>query len=245
MKYLATILAIVCIVTLLTIYFVWPDKQIDAANVAATVNGYNLTKTSVTAEGERVGYHSAKDYATYLDSAITRELLIQEAQRQNLDKEESFRKTLKSFYEESLIKTLMDRQYSGPKIQVSEPEIDDYLAMFSHIVTFTRLPVVSPPPEIPSSEDGPQTAVLFDDLAEPMKFLLSRLKPGELATRFDSGSEQFAIRLDKITPASGLVTTKPERALVKRILEECKRQQQLSDWLSELRNKASIKINHG
>jgi hypothetical protein len=41
------------------------------------------------------------------------------------------------------------------------------------------------------------------------------------------------------------VVKKPKRDHVKQILEECKRQQQISDWLKELRNKASITIHNG
>ncbi len=245
MKYLTAILAIICVVTLLTLYFVWPEKPIDAANVAVTINGHNLAKTTVVAEGERTGYHDEKNYEALLDSAITRELLIQEAQRRNLDKEESFRKSLKSFYEESLIKNLMDRQYRDPKVDVSESEIDAYLAMYSHIVTFTRLPVTASFPKVPASKEGPRNEVLFDDLAEPLKFLLFRLKPGEFAIRYDTGSEQYAIRLDKVTPANGMVTAKPDRVRVKQLLEGGKRQQRIFDWLNELRNKASITIHNG
>jgi hypothetical protein len=245
MKYLITILIFICAATLLTLYFVWPEKPMDTAHVAVTINGHNLSKISVAGEGARAGYHSKDDYAELLDSAITRQLLIQEAQRQNLDKEESFRITLKTFYEESLIKTLMDRQYVLPKVQVSNEEIDAYLNLFAQMVTFTRLPVTTSFPKVPSSEQGPQNEVLFDDLAEPLKYLLSGLKPGEYAIKFDTGNEQYAIRLDKVTPVLNMTTRKPERDHVRKMLEESKRQQQISDWLNELRKSASITIHNG
>jgi hypothetical protein len=224
---------------------VWPEKPMDTSNVAVTINGHDLAKSIVQSEGARAGYHSDDDYERLLDSAITRELLIQEAQRQNLDKEESFRITLKMFYEESLIKTLMDRQYGMPKLEVSDKEIDAYLNLFAQMVTFTRLSVDTSSSSISSSEQGSQNEVLFDDLAEPLKYLLSGLKPGEFAIKFDTGNEQYAIRLDKITPIMNMATKKPERDHVRKMLEESKRQQQISDWLNELRNKASITIHNG
>ncbi len=244
MKYITIILVIICSATLLTLYFVWPDKPMDTANVAVTINGHKLAKTTVAAEGARAGYHSA-DHTALLDSAITRELLIQEAQRLKLDKEESFRLSLQTFYEESLIKTLMDRQYAGPTIAVSETEIDAYLALFGKVVTFTRLPVDTSSIPVPTSDQGPQNEVLFDDLAEPLKFLLSGLKPGEYAMKFDTGSEQYAIRLDAITPSSALPTTVPKREQIRQLLADYKRQQQIANWLNELRNKASITIHNG
>lgn len=244
MKYIAIILIIICTATLLTLYFVWPDKPMDTANVAVTINGRTLAKSTVAAEGPRIGYHSG-DHAALLDSAITRELLIQEAQRLKLDKEKSFRLSLKTFYEESLIKTLMDRQYAGPTMGVSDAEIDAYLALFGKIVTFTQLPVTGSPSPVLASEQGPQNEVLFDDLAEPLKFLLSSLKPGEYAMKYDTGSEQYAIRLDVITPSPTLVTTLPEREHVRQLLADHKRQQQIANWLHELRKKASITIHNG
>lgn len=245
MKYIAIILVIICSATLLTLYFVWPDKPMETTNIAVTVNGHRLAKTTIAAEGARLGYHSG-DHAALLDSAITRELLLQEAQRLKLDKEESFRLSLKTFYEESLIKTLMDHQYTMlPKIAVSDTEIDAYLALFGKMVTFTRLPVDTSPSPVPTSDQGPQNEVLFDDLAEPLKCLLSGLKPEEYAMKFDTGSEQYAIRLDAITPSHALGTSVPEREHVRQLLAAYKRQQQIANWLNELRNKASITIHNG
>jgi hypothetical protein len=244
MKYIITILVIICAATLLTLYFVWPEKPMDTTHVAVTINGHDLSKSTVTSDGAKAGYHSDDDYAQLLNSAITRELLIQEAKRQNLDKEENFRITLKTFYEESLIKTLLERRYHMPKVEISKEEVDDYLTLFAQKVTFTRLPVTATSPGIPSSEQGSQNEVLFDDLAEPLKYIISGLKPGEYAMKFDTGNEEYAIRLDKVTPVFNLVTKKPERDHVRKMLEEYKRQQQISDWLNELRKRASITI-HG
>jgi hypothetical protein len=244
MKYIITIAGIIWVATLLTLYFVWPEKQMDATNVAATVNGHNLSKNTLTTQGESSGYHS-DDYAELLDSAITRELLIQEAQRLNLDKEESFRLLLKTFYEESLIKTLMDRMYAAPTALVTDTEIDAYLNLSGKRVTFTRLPVTVEETATIASDKGPQNEVLFDDLADSMKMLLAGLHPGEYQIKFDTGSDQYAIRLDKVSDDSGVQPSPPDREHVKKMLEEYKHQQQIDTWLHELRNKASITIHNG
>lgn len=244
MKYIITILVIICAAASVTLYFIWPEKAADTANVAVTVNGHNLAKNSVETAGETNGYHS-EEYADLLDSAITRELLIQEAQRQDLDKEESFRVSLKTFYEESLIKTLMDRQYSGPTTIITDAEVDTYLSYFGKTVTFSRLPVADHKLHVSAEVTVPQNEVLFDDLAEPMKILLSSLKPGEYAVKFDTGNEQYAIRLEKVGETSETIAPLPDREHVKVMLEEYKQQQQIDNWLYELRNKASITIHNG
>ncbi|MFT5726109.1 MAG: hypothetical protein ACI8PB_000227 [Desulforhopalus sp.] len=244
MKYIITILVIICAAASVTLYFIWPEKAADITNVAVTVNGHNLAKNRVETAGEKNGYHS-EEYAELLDSAITRELLIQEAQQQDLDKEESFRISLKTFYEESLIKTLMDREYSKPTTQITDAEVDTYLSYFGKTVTFLRLPFVDNKVQIPTDVPASENEVLFDDLAEPMKILLSSLKPGEHVVTFDTGNEQYAIRLEKVGEVSDIITTLPAREHVKVMLEEYKQQQQIDNWLYELRNKASITIHNG
>lgn len=243
MKYITTILVIFCTATLITLYLIWP-KAPDTTDVAVTVNGHNLDQKRVGKTDGANGYHS-EEYADLLDSAITRELLIQEAQRQNLDKEESFRVSLKTFYEESLIKTLMDREYAKPTESITDDEVENYLSYFGKRVTFSRLPVVDNTVQVAEDDTTSQNEVLFDDLAEPMKILLSSLQPGEHAVKFDTGNEQYAIKLIRVGEAGGKVTSLPERERVKVILEEYKQQQQIDNWLYELRKKASITIHNG
>ncbi len=244
MKYLFTILGIVLVASMLTLYFLWPSKPQPQANVAVTVNGHDFAKNTITAEGSKSGYHS-DNYEMLLDSVITRELLIQEAQRQEIDKEANFRDSLKDFYEQSLIKTLMDRQYSEIEVSVTEAEIETYLSLLGRMVTFTRLPVTSSPPYSPASAEGPQTEVLFDDLSEPLQLLLAGLHPGETAIKFDTGSERYAVRLDKVQQLENVEQKLPERQHILEMFEEHKRQQQITRWLDELRKKASITIHNG
>lgn len=244
MKYIIIILLLIFAATSATLYFVWPEKSLDTANVAVTVNGHNLGKNHVQAAGVNNGYHS-EEYADLLDSAITRELLIQEAQRRNLDKEESFRLSLKTFYEESLIKTLMDREYAKPTKEITDIEVDRYLSYFGKTVIFSRLAVVDNTVQDPEDGTVIQNEVLFDDLADPMKILISSLQPGEHAVQFDTGHEQYAIRLEAVGEANGSITAKPDRERVKQMLEEYKQQQQIDDWLHQLRNNASITIHNG
>lgn len=46
----------------------------------------------------------------FLDNLITRKLLLQEAQRKGLDKQKDFLKSIENFWEQSLLKIIMDRK---------------------------------------------------------------------------------------------------------------------------------------
>lgn len=244
MKYLFAILGIVIVASLLTLYFVWPEQQAVQTDVAVTINGHNLAKTAITTENVRSDTPD-EEYTVLLDSAITRELLIQEAQRQDIDKEASFRDALKSFYEQSLIKILTDRQYSQVNVKVEDSEIEAYLSFYGKMVTFSRLPVAAAPPYVPIAAEGAQNEVLFDDLSESLQLLLAGLKLGEFAMKFDTGSDRYAIRLDKLVPVQAVESNPPTREVIRKMLLEHKRQQQIVKWLDELRNNASITIHNG
>ena len=63
-----------------------------------------------------------------LDALITKELLLQEAQNMNLDKERDFIKTIELYWEQTLIKNLMIKKSDEIRgnIVVREDEIADY-----------------------------------------------------------------------------------------------------------------------
>ena len=68
-----------------------------------------------------------KDRDDFINSVITRELLIQESQRIGIDKEEAFRRSIQDYYEQSLIKLLMDRKSAALNVSVSDDELDRYI----------------------------------------------------------------------------------------------------------------------
>lgn len=64
----------------------------------------------------------------FIQEIITKKALLQEAQRQGIDKEEDFLKTAERFWEQSLLTILLDRETKGLSagIKVSNKEIEDY-----------------------------------------------------------------------------------------------------------------------
>lgn len=243
MKYLLTILSIFCVITALSLFMLWPKKQAVEQDIAVTVNGHNLARTTLTDQENTSSYHQ-NNTNDLMDSAITRELLLQEAQRQAIDKEPSFRASLKSFYEQSLIKVLLDRQYQKMQAKVTEEEIDTFLAYYGKRVIFSRLAVADTSPPNITTKQGQQTSAIFDDLAVPVQVLIANLKPGEFAVKYDTGNDQYAIRLDSIVDASTATATLPDRTTVRQLMAEHKREQQINLWLNNLRKSASITIHN-
>lgn len=242
MKYLYYILAIVAAATLLSLFFLWPDQQVEEKDSLFTINGQNYTRESIMSQYSNSAYHS-DNTAEMIDTAISRELLIQEAQRQAIDKEPSFRASLKNYYENGLIRILLDRKNDTIEIDITDADVDRYISFLNTLVTFTRLDKIPQSEKEAAGVTGVSTTSLFDDLAMPLKLLLASLSPGSFKVKFDTGNEQYAIRLDKIEPAMKEKDPAPDREEIRLFLSEYERERIINEWYSDLRNQASITIH--
>lgn len=68
-----------------------------------------------------------------LDNLINRKLLLQEAAREGLDKRKSFLKTIQRFWEQSLLKLVVDNKVAevSKGITVTDKEVKDYYDKFA------------------------------------------------------------------------------------------------------------------
>ena len=242
MKYLYTILAIIGAATILTIFFILPEKRTPQKDIAISINGHDFAKDTITAEGKKYGYHDDQKSEVF-DTLITRELLIQEAERQDIHKEESFRRSLKNYYENSLVKTLLDRQNSKLQVTVTDVDIDNYIDFLGKIVTFTRLEKIPQYVAQVATAKGLTNTALFSELATPVRLLLSSLQPSEFGVRYDTGTENYALRLDSVQPAPDHAAKAVDKQRVREMLEEYQKEQQMKRWLLELRQNAKITIH--
>ncbi|MBU1234514.1 MAG: SurA N-terminal domain-containing protein [Proteobacteria bacterium] len=238
MKYLFTIFVLVALSSAVTLYYLWPSDPVSSQDVALRVNGHPMSRKQIDDQSREQGYHG-ETLEEQMDSLVTRQLLLQEAQRLGIDKEEGFRKALKLYYEQSLIKVLTDRKMATLTIDVSEEDIDRYLSCSGKRYTFTQTPIERG--NLPEAQSR-QNTVLFDDLSEPMRFLLSSLQPGESASQFDTGTEVSTIRLDKVEEATGQKPVAYDRSRVRELIGNSQRSREIDSWIHSLRKNASIVI---
>ena len=83
-----------------------PDKTI------AKINNYYMSVDDFKADLDTtfVNERGTLSNEDVLDLAIKRELLVQEAQRQGLDKHKTFMKTIERYWKQTLIKELLDKK---------------------------------------------------------------------------------------------------------------------------------------
>jgi len=67
----------------------------------------------------------------FLDVFVARKLMLKEAEKMNLDKDPKFLNDIQSFWEQSLLKNVLDKKSEEPSFQpsVSEDEIKDFYAL--------------------------------------------------------------------------------------------------------------------
>lgn len=219
MKYLFTIFALVAMSSMITLYYLWPDTPRE-------VNGDDSPPQASS-------YHQPGEEAR-VAASVTRQILVQEAQRIGIDKENSFRRSLKDYYEQSLVKVLTDRKLAEMKVSVSEEDIERYLSRFGHIFTFTRFPIEDGKIK---EDSGYQSTVLFDELSVTLRLLIADLNPGESAKQFETGTEINVIRLDKIESADVPAVVKADRSRVREQLENHQRSLEIDRWINGLQKK--------
>lgn len=105
--------------------------------VLARINNYTLTTADFESETQRAlpgGLSSAeleKAKEGLLDDLITKKLLIQEAQKQNFDKDKAFIKEIEGYWEQALLKLLYKKKSQELMREISmeerDPEIRDRL----------------------------------------------------------------------------------------------------------------------
>ena len=119
------------LIILSSFLFCCSQDKVEDNKILAKINDYDLTldefQTQLAQEARfdkdfKVTKEAKK---TFLDQLITKEILIQEAKRRNLDRKEKFIRAIERYWESTLIRDLMEmeQQKIEKRTVVSEEEI--------------------------------------------------------------------------------------------------------------------------
>jgi hypothetical protein len=213
--------------------------RVEVSEPALIINDRIISKSEL-GEFAKVGsYHSQGQ--GFLDTVITRELLIQEAIRQGIHKEEAFRASVEAYYEQSLVKAVVDRKLQSVSPEVTDEMVGRYQEMCLKGVTYTKF--------VYGSEDDRQTGnaisetthtYRFEDFSDTMKYTLFRLASGEgvLSDATEEGIVVFQLDTISADQDAGSV---PDDGQVRTFLEEQARNAMLEKWLRDIRKSADIR----
>jgi len=232
MRYLITILFIVVLATAGILWSLKSGTELAPEGVIS-VNKRQITSTELThlRKGKQL---DDQDLGGLIDTVITRELLIQEAKRRNIDQEESFRKSLKNFYEQSLIKTIIDQESASFSYTPSPKEIAVYKELLTQKIDITLVPE--------KKEDQQELKLLYKELTPPLQMAILSLQIGEETKPLHYAKNTYSIRVNSISNAeevpSGTISDKE----AKESITSFRKDDYLKNWLDDLERKANITV---
>jgi len=104
--------------------------SVPSDKIVVQINDYPLTLSEYNEMLEEAGISGepVKTREAFVENLINRKLLLQEAQRKGLDKEKDFLRSIEKFWEQSLLKIIIDKKTSEilSGLEVTDKEMEDY-----------------------------------------------------------------------------------------------------------------------
>jgi len=183
----------------------------------------------------------------FIEEVIEKQLLIQEAIKVDINKEENFRRSVENFYEQSLIKILLDRKLDSMKVDVTNEEIAKYKTFIQNKFFLTKKIYPSmKDAQNKTNETIQKFEADFRDLSYDLKFIVMNLNIGEfskpMANDLTSNDFQvFVYRLDEIQKIEG--SDKIQEFDIEQVslyFKDKKKEQLLDEWSDKIRKTAEI-----
>jgi len=239
MKYIYYIMGIVIVLTI-GVALKLSQLKVEISEPAIVINDRIISENELDERMKSGSYHSHG--GGFLESVITRELLIQEAVRQGINKEEAFRKSVENFYEQSLVKILIDRKFQSLIPKITDDMVEKYTGLSGKTIQFTKF-VYRNKEDI--QKGSPQSSVEiknnFENMSDSLKYSLLLLKPGERSAPERTETGFVVYRLDN---AAISTDAKPETDIpqIKEFLSNQSKKIQFDSWLEQLKTSADIQI---
>ncbi len=219
--------------------------------VLAKINNFGLTVSDFKDDAspflkkKYLSHSPLKKKGQILDELITKEILLQEAQRLGLDKERSFMKDIEGYWEQALIKSLINRklQECSSCASVSGREVlDEYARMkrrlWAEMTVFEEKGAVNKLAEVPADWYN------AGDLPQKIEDAMFSLKPGQESAPVEYNGNWTVVKVLKEEPNQVASLEELRPRIVKEVTRK-KKEALLEDWGAELRKKSSVTIDNG
>jgi hypothetical protein len=236
MKYIIYILFIACLATLS--FFYSSEQRSQDSDFAVRVDGRAIS----TQEIDKLKQQSPSLFPkaeSLPDSLIMREVLIAEALRQKVDQEEAFRHRIKTFYEQSLVKILVDRKLDSIRYTPTEEEVAAYANLQGRTLRIDLVPFDSAGQLLTDETEHLEGSFLDFSIAIRMEILF--LKPEIQSPPIDLFGQVYILVVQSISekdPKVVSVDTERDHA----VIVEYRRQELFTKWQEALVKQAKIEV---
>ena len=219
------------------------------ADPVITINKKKISKAEID---KRLSIDSCENnYQSLINSIVVKEVLIQEAVKSGINKEKAFQESIRNFYEQSLIKILMDRKYSelSPKI---EPElIQKYVELSDKMIQLTVITYIS----ITDYKNNnvhtqKKTFLPFNSLSTFLRYQILQLKEGEMTKPVlsDTSTDVYksiytVFRLDSVEKTDDSTPRETDVEMIAELLSEKRKEALISQWMENLKSKARVEVS--
>jgi len=239
MRYLYYILGIVIIITAAVGWTVFKKASVDISKPALVINDRIITHDELESMMEKRPHDKSKQ--AHLDSIIQQELLIQEAIQRSINQEETFRQSVEDFYEQSLVKTLLDRQYGKFHPDVTQEEIDRYKTLSGKKIQVVK--TIYPTVQDAKTDENKKTETIsapFVYLSDRLKFMLLSMEPGDVSAPHETRQGTVVYTLEKMEPMDPPAKEEFNTDRIKSFIKDRKKEVLYSRWIDKLRENAYI-----
>jgi len=214
------------------------------ADTVIRVNDKGITAQELGAElkESRQSINPA-DLQAFVERTVTREVLIQEALRRGMDREESFRKALKNYYEQNLIKNVTDRIAEETPVAISDAEVRRAYEDMERILRL-RVQRFDTAEDAGSGGEGvvQEMEVMVGDLPRELEDSAFGLSRGERSPVIRAGANYYRLTLLDATHAP-MPAFESVRENIRTTLEARKRMEEMNASIDALRGKASVVVD--
>lgn len=236
MKYIVYILFIACIATLSSLFS--SGSKSEEKEYAVRVDGRIIS----TAEISKLKQQSPSLFSQSDElpqSLVMREVLINEAIRQRVDQEEAFRQRIKTFYEQSLVKILVERQMDSIRYAPTAKELAAYANLIGRKIDLTLVPLDSTGQ--PFSKDIEHLSGPFLDFSLEIRMHILFLKPSVTSRPVSLFDQTYVLVVNEISDkAQGTVNQDEKHDYA--VIQEYRRQELFAKWQEKLLKQADIVI---
>ncbi|WP_300456549.1 hypothetical protein [Desulfobacula sp.] len=239
MKYIYYIIVIMMVCSGLAVYGL-VDTRVEMSSPVLSINDRIISEDEFETMLKRKPSYMSR--AQFIESVIDRQLLIQEAIRMKINTEESFRQSVENFYEQSLIKILLDRKLSSLVVAVTPDELAAYERLCQQTLSLTKQVYPSmKDAQAKTNETVEKINADFIDLSDDLKFIVLPLSPGESSNPRADAYGVSVYRLDDIQkkqPGDSVQAVDMKR--VSLFIQDKKKEQRLDEWTRAIKASADI-----
>ena len=240
MRYVYYIIGILIVITVAASWGRLTDTKVEFSKPAIVVNDRIITDNEFKNLIKSKPSYQAEE--EFIDSVIIKELLIQEAIKRGINKDEIFRQSVEDFYEQSLIKILMDNQYEQYNPMVADKEIEKFKTLAGQKIFLSKI-IYASKDDVGKNKSKKVKSIESDflDLSSSLRFTVFTLKPGESSEALKT-IEGFVvyefIKYEKINNKDTIKLPASDR--IASFLKNGKKAALLEKWVNGIKENAEI-----